>query len=141
MDVLNAAQAHGTTNFLPLPAAQPFLLEPALENLISTIKPSLQTVARSDIETLQRHRIEEEAETESTLRRENPVVWWKRDVRDAVGHSKMSLHNCKVRYEADQLLNLDEEGDVGKHGVDAFRSAALARDREVFWKLTVCLHR
>ena len=136
MHVLKAAQAHGTEVALPLPAAQPFFMEPELENHISNIEPSLQTVARSDIEMLQRHRIEEEA----AQRRQSPMVWWKHDVRDAVGHSKMSLHECRVRREADQLLNLDEEGDVARHDVNAFPSVALWLDREVFWKLIVCLH-
>ena len=115
-------------------------MEPVLEKHISDVRPSLQAVARSDIEMLQQYGIEEEAEKESAQRRQSPMVWWKHDVRDAVGHSKMSLHNCIIRRGADQLLNLDEEGDVAKHDVNAVPSVALSLDREVFWKLIVCLH-
>lgn len=124
--------------------SSPLCIHPVFENHLIGVRSSLQALGRSDIEVLQRYFNEEQAEGNQLHRLSRPVQWWNLNVgKTSAGNiSRTSVDHCRVRWKADQLLNLNEEGCVIQTNLTSAqgnsRSAATARNNELQRKARTC---
>ena len=122
----------------------PFSIDPISESHLAGVTPSLQALARSDMEILQRNIMEEQVDRNRYHRLLRPAQWWSLAVgsTNTGGTSRNLVDHCRIRRKADQLVNLDEDGDVIETNVnsarDSAQSAATARNHEVQRKAKTC---
>ena len=91
---------------------------PVVSGGFSHIKPSLRAIAQSDIETRCRYRWEQEQERSGLRHLRNPVQTWKDIVGSRESDTRMSISRCRVRRNADEEANVEDEGAINEARID-----------------------
>ena len=101
---------------------QPSLQLPAVTRIIiDRMAPTLQMLAEQDWRTYRRH-IQELSECAARIQNlQNPVQTWTNAMGKEFGQTKMTLRRCRLRRQADQAVNLDDEGAIDLSRIDMER--------------------
>lgn len=82
--------------------------------LVSQLDPSLQPLARLDWHTHIRH-MEVSKEGAARIQRlKNPIQTWTDAMGEEFGQAKATLRKCRFRRQANQEIDLDDEGDINQ---------------------------
>lgn len=109
---------------------------------ISQIKLSLRAAAQSDIETRYRYRWEQEQERSRFRRLRNPVQTWKDIVGSRESDTRMSISRCRVRRNADEEANVEDEGAINEARIDWELKSTQVADaaRRAEWDKRIRVH-
>lgn len=88
---------------------------------LSLVRPSLQVFGRDDIETMLQAK---HYQSERLLRLQFPIQTWRATVEGTSDISRMSIPGCRRRREADQEINIDDEGNVDMTTIEAERASS-----------------
>ncbi len=122
----------------------PSSIDPIFQGLFAGVSPSLQALGRSDVEMWEQNTMEMQIGLNRYLRLSRPAQWWSLAVAatSTGGTSRCSIDHCRIRWKADQLVNLDEEGEVIEMNVmiasKIHQSAINTRNNEGLRKGRIC---
>jgi len=94
---------------------------------LSLVRPSLQSFGRDDVETMLQAKHYAQVQSERLLRLQFPIQTWRATVEGTYEISRMSIPSCRRRREANQEINLDDEGNVDMTKIDAERTSSQRR--------------
>ena len=90
---------------------------------LSLVRPSLQALGRDDIKTINQAKLCAQVQSERLLRLQLPVRTWRARVEGTYDVPRMSVPGCRRRREADQEINIDDEGNVDMTTIDAEKAS------------------
>jgi len=90
---------------------------------LSLVRPSLQAFGRDDVETMLQAKHYAQIQSERLLRMQSPIQTWRATVEGTYDISRMSIPSCRRRREANQEINIDDEGNVDMTTTDAERAS------------------
>ena len=83
--------------------------------------PTLHILAGQDWQTYRQH-IHELSECATRIQNlQNPIQTWTSAMGKQFGQAKMTLRRCRLRRQADQAINLDDEGAIDLSRIDVER--------------------
>ena len=130
---MNQTPAH-TRDYLPTQQSSA-----TFHVLISQLNPSLRALAHLDWHTHLRHmRMSHEGKTR-ILRLKNPIQTWIDALGEEFGQTKPTLRRCWLRRQADEEIDLDDEGGISQTRINwemESNHAADSRGRTEWYSLT-----
>ena len=102
-----------TTTLRPNPQ-----LPAVIRIIIDRMAPTLHILAEKDWQTYRRY-TQELSECAARIENlQNPIQTWTSAMGKEFGQAKVTLRRCQLRRQADQAINLDDEGDIDLSRID-----------------------